>query len=132
MIQELSKLGGTEIQLAFTPHLLPINRGILSTIYFRLKSRQSLESLRDLYLNFYRESPFVRVRPLGYDPQTADVRGSNFLDLGFYHDPASDLYKVVSVIDNLCRGAGGQAVVNFNLMTGKPESFGLNTPALRP
>jgi N-acetyl-gamma-glutamyl-phosphate reductase len=132
IVQELSKLAGDGIKLAFTPHLLPINRGILTTAYFRLKGEASLGSLRELYRDFYRDARFVRLRGEGQDPQTADVRGTNFCDIGLYHDPESGLFKAVSVLDNLCRGAAGQAVVNLNLMTGKPEAFGLDRPALRP
>ncbi|MDR1111153.1 MAG: N-acetyl-gamma-glutamyl-phosphate reductase [Deltaproteobacteria bacterium] len=132
MIQELSLLAGQDVRLAFTPHLLPINRGILSTIYLALKPGAGLAALRELYLDFYKDSRFVRTRPLGHDPQTADVRGTNFCDLGLFHDPESGLFKIVSVIDNLCRGAAGQAVANLNLMTGRPECLGLGLPALRP
>jgi N-acetyl-gamma-glutamyl-phosphate reductase len=132
MIQELEKLAGIEVKLAFTPHLLPINRGILSTVYFKPKGQSNLDSVRDLYSDFYRQARFIRLRPSGYDPQTADVRGTNFCDLGLYFDSASGLFKVVSVIDNLCRGAAGQAVANLNLMTGKPEHYGLALAALRP
>jgi N-acetyl-gamma-glutamyl-phosphate reductase len=133
MIQELSLLGeGIDLKLAFTPHLLPINRGILSTVYFRPKGQIALADIFKLYEDFYQGAPFVRLRQSGYDPQTADVRGTNFCDLGLYLDQESGLCKVVSVLDNLCRGASGQAVANLNLMTGKPETFGLQLPALRP
>ena len=132
MIQELGKLAGSAIRLAFTPHLLPINRGILSTVYFRALGQPSLESVRELYRSFYDRAPFVRIRPAGYDPQTADVRGTNFCDLGLYYDSESGLFKIVSVLDNLCRGAAGQAVANLNLMEGLPETHGLALPALRP
>jgi N-acetyl-gamma-glutamyl-phosphate reductase len=132
MAQELSLLAGQDVRLAFTPHLLPINRGILSTVYLALKPGTSLGALRDLYLGFYEGSRFVRIRELGQAPQTADVRGTNFCDLGLFHDPESGLFKIVSVIDNLCRGAAGQAVANLNLMTGRPECLGLESSALRP
>ncbi|MDR1546311.1 MAG: N-acetyl-gamma-glutamyl-phosphate reductase [Deltaproteobacteria bacterium] len=132
MLQELSTLWGQQVKLAFTPHLLPINRGILATVYVKLAPPPSLEALRGLFLDFYREARFVRVRPLGQSPETADVRGTNFCDLALFHDRASGLFKIVSVIDNLCRGAAGQAVANLNLMTGRPEEHGLLLPAVRP
>jgi N-acetyl-gamma-glutamyl-phosphate reductase len=132
IVQELSSISGETVQLAFTPHLLPIGRGILSTVYFKLNQTPSLESLFDLYSEFYKSAKFVRVRPLDHAPQTADVRGTNFCDLALFHDPESSLYKVVSVIDNLCRGAGGQAVANLNIMTGHSEDYCLVQAPLRP
>jgi N-acetyl-gamma-glutamyl-phosphate reductase len=111
---------------------LPINRGILSTVYLKVRNNPSLESLRQLYLDFYQSAKFVRVRPLGYAPETNDVRGTNFCDLGLFYDQANDLWKIISVIDNLCRGAGGQAVANLNIMTAQSEDYGLVQAPLRP
>lgn len=130
--QELSRLHGRSLTVAFTPHLLPINRGILSTIYAVPKKELEAEELRDLYLDFYRAAPFVRIRPSGYEPQTSEVRGSNFCDLSLFYDRRSGLLKIVSAIDNLCRGASGQAVANMNLMSGRPETEGLDLAPLRP
>ena len=130
--QELSVLGKREIAVSFTPHLSPLNRGILSTIYVTPKSGVSAENLRELYLKFYADCPFVRVRPLGFEPQTADVRGTNFCDISLFCDQAAGLIKIVSAIDNLCRGASGQAVVNFNLLCGYPQTAGLAAAAVRP
>jgi len=130
--QELSVLHGGSLKLAFTPHLLPLNRGILSTVYARPKKASTAVELRDLYLDFYSRAPFVRVRPLGFEPQTSEVRGSNFCDLSLFYDERSGLVKIVSVIDNLCRGASGQALANFNLICGLPESEGLALAPLRP
>ena len=130
--QELSALAGRPVQAAFTPHLAPLNRGILSTVYVRPQSRVQDDELRDLYAAFYARAPFVRVRPLGFEPQTADVRGSNFCDISLFFDQRTGLLKIVSAIDNLCRGASGQAVCNYNLMTGQEETAGLLSAALRP
>jgi len=130
--QELSRLHGRSLTVAFTPHLLPINRGILSTIYAIPKKEIEVEELRNIFLDFYRSAPFVRVRPLGYEPQTSEVRGSNFCDLSLYYDRRGGLLKIVSAIDNLCRGASGQAVANMNLMSGWPETEGLGLAPLRP
>ncbi|MDR3204373.1 MAG: N-acetyl-gamma-glutamyl-phosphate reductase [Deltaproteobacteria bacterium] len=132
IIQELSILNGQVVKLTFTPHLVPMNRGILSTIYLKIKGQPKLVDLREIYLEFYRSDRFVRVRPLDYPPETADVRGTNYCDLGLFYDQESELYKIVSVIDNLCRGAAGQAVANLNLMTGRPEDLGLSGSGLRP
>ena len=130
MEQELSALAGRPLTVAFTPHLLPLNRGILSTIYVRPYRFPSPEELRGLYLDFYRDAPFVRVRPADFEPRTAEVRGTNFCDLGLFPDPRSGLIKIVSAIDNLCRGASGQAVANFNLLCGFNQTEGLNLAPL--
>ena len=132
MIQELEALSGGPFKLAFTPHLLPMNRGILTTVYARLARPESLSDLHARYVEYYRGDRFVRVGPLGRSPETADVRGTNFCDLALFHDPDSGLHKIVSVIDNLCRGAAGQAVANLNLMTGRPEGLGLELAPVRP
>jgi N-acetyl-gamma-glutamyl-phosphate reductase len=132
IVQELSSLAGSQIKISFTPHLLPINRGILSTIYVKLNQNPSLESLREIYRGFYQNAKFVRVKPLGISPETADVRGTNFCDLGLFYDKDNGLWKIISVIDNLCRGAGGQAVANLNLITGRSEDHGLVLAPLRP
>ncbi len=130
--QELSRLHGQAFPLAFTPHLAPMNRGILSTIYVESRREISWEELHSLYSDFYKDKPFMRVRPLGFEPQTSDVRGSNFCDLSLFWDRRASLVKIVSVIDNLCRGASGQAVANFNLMCGCGETDGLPSAAVRP
>jgi len=130
--QELSRLKGQSLTIAFTPHLLPLNRGILSTIYAVPSKGVQIDDLRDIYLKFYGSAPFVRVRPSGYEPQTSDVRGSNFCDLSLFYDQRAGLVKIVSAIDNLCRGASGQAVANMNLMSGWPEAEGLGLAPVRP
>ncbi len=130
--QELSALHGAGLTVAFTPHLLPLNRGILSTVYVRPRAGVKIADLHELYLGFYDRAPFVRVRPLGFEVQTSEVRGSNFCDLSLIHDSRTGLIKIISAIDNLCRGASGQAVANFNLMNGLMETEGLNLAPLRP
>jgi N-acetyl-gamma-glutamyl-phosphate reductase len=132
MEQELAALGGRPLTVSFTPHLAPLNRGILSTIYVRPASAAPAVELRALYLDFYKDAPFVRVRPLGFEPRTAEVRGTKFCDLSLFPDPHSGLVKIISAIDNLCRGASGQALANFNLMIGWPETEGLNLAPLCP
>jgi len=130
--QELSALAGRDLTVAFTPHLAPMNRGILSTIYATPTNDLTVEGLRDIYLDFYAHAPFVRVRPLGFEPQTSEVRGTNFCDISLFYDRRSGLVKIVSVIDNLCRGASGQALANFNLMCGRPETEGLLLTSVKP
>jgi len=132
MEQELSALGGRPLTVAFTPHLAPMNRGILSTIYVRLAGAAPAEELRAIYLDFYKNAPFVRVRLSGFEPRTVEVRGTNFCDLSLFPDPRSGLVKVISAIDNLCRGASGQALANFNLLNGWAETEGLNLAPLAP
>ncbi len=130
--QELSTLAGAQVKLAFTPHLAPLTRGILSTVYLSPQGAVDLDALHTAYLNFYATAPFVRVRPLGFEPRTADVRGTNFCDLSLFYDAENSLLKIVSVIDNLCRGASGQAIANFNLMAGYLQNAGISGGAICP
>ena len=123
--QELSLLAGHDLAVAFTPHLAPMNRGILSTVYAFPKNQVDIEELHKSYLAFYASSPLVRVRPLGYEPRTSEVRGTNFCDISLFFDSRTKLIKIVSALDNVCRGASGQALANFNLMTGQPELAGI-------
>jgi len=128
--QELSKLAGRKVKAHFTPHLIPIVRGILSTAHVFLRKPVSEKELLDLYRKFYASEPFVRVRE--ELPQVNFVVGSNYCDIGFERDSRSDWLVIVSVIDNLIKGAAGQAIQNMNLMLGFDETMGLKAPALRP
>ncbi|MFH1090800.1 MAG: N-acetyl-gamma-glutamyl-phosphate reductase [Pseudomonadota bacterium] len=130
--QELSLLAGRDLKISFTPHLVPLSRGILSTVYANLNQAGRQEDLHRVFSSFYQEEMFVRVRDRGDQPHTLDVRGTNFCDLGVFPDERTGRVKVVSVIDNLCRGASGQAVCNMNLMLGLPEETGLTGLGLRP
>ncbi|MGL4208315.1 MAG: N-acetyl-gamma-glutamyl-phosphate reductase [Candidatus Adiutrix sp.] len=130
--EQLSKIFGQPLGVSFTPHLLPMSRGILSTIYVSPQTPVSQQMLDELYQNFYASHHFVRVRPFGFEPQTSQVRGTNFCDLAVYHDARLGLIKIISAIDNLCRGAAGQALVNFNLMTSHHLRAGLDLLPLRP
>ena len=123
--QTLSALAGEAVTVSFTPHLLPVNRGILSTIYADLKQDVSTRTLLDIYARYYADEPFVRVMADGALPNVANVRGSNFCDIGLVCDARVGRVIVVSVIDNLCKGAAGQAVQNMNLACGLDESSGL-------
>ncbi|ABB30851.1 N-acetyl-gamma-glutamyl-phosphate reductase [Geobacter metallireducens RCH3] len=130
--QELSLLAGGPITITFTPHLVPMDRGILSTIYARLTGTDSVAELVKLYAEFYEGEPFVRVLPAGNVPSTAHVRGSNFCDIGLAVDSRTGRVIVVSAIDNLVKGAAGQAVQNMNIMYGFPETMGLEGLPLFP
>lgn len=123
--QELSIAAGTPVTVSFTPHLLPISRGILSTIYASLTSEGTAADLQALYEQTYRDEPFVRVLPAGVPPATQHVRGSNCCDLSLQKDPRTGRLIVMSAIDNIVKGASGQAVQNMNLMNGFPETMGL-------
>lgn len=130
--QELSKIAGADILLSFNPHLLPIDRGILSTIYTRLTSHRPVEEIHAAYDAYYADKPWVRVLPLGKLPETRFVRGTMFCDIGLVVDPRTGRLIVVSAIDNLCRGASGQAVACANLMSGLPSDTGLHLAPLMP
>jgi len=132
MEQELSLLAGTPVTVTFIPHLVPMSRGILGTLYANLTEPRFEADLRFLYEKFYQGHPFVRLHPAGRFPDTRDVRGSNFCDLSLRVDQKGRRVAVVSAIDNLNKGAAGQAVQNFNLMVGFPETMGLETPPFLP
>lgn len=123
--QELSEVVGKKITVSFTPHLIPMDRGILATCYAKLKKDLNSENLHQIYQEFYQEEPFVRLRPVGTFPSTAEVRMQNYCDLGVYADPRTGRAVIVSAIDNLTKGASGQAIQNMNLMMGFKESTGL-------
>ncbi len=127
--QELSKAAGSPVVASFTPHLLPMNRGILATIYVR----GDAEDVHRTLAGRYEDEPFVHVLPLGADaPQTRHVRGSNMCRIGVTADRQPGRTIVVSVIDNLVKGASGQAVQVANLMLGLPETTGLEAAPMFP
>ncbi len=123
--QELSGLAGKDLTVSFTPHLLPMSRGILSTVYAQLDKPVRPEDVYDVYRDAYQDEPFVRVCNPGVFPATQYVRGSNFCDVSFKVDTRTGRIVVVSVIDNLVKGAAGQAVQNMNLLCGFEETMGL-------
>jgi N-acetyl-gamma-glutamyl-phosphate reductase len=130
--QELSFLAGTEVRISFTPHLLPMGRGILSTVYAGLRDGVGTDQVDEAYRSFFSNAPFVRLCGRGELPATLQVRGSNFCDIGWKVDARTGRLIIVSVIDNLTRGASGQAVCNMNLMCGFPEDMGLNQAPWQP
>jgi N-acetyl-gamma-glutamyl-phosphate reductase len=117
--------------VTFTPHLVPMNRGILSTIYVR-GLQASARDLHALLLKSYAEEPFVHVLPFGTMPQTRHVRGSNMTFIGLAEDRIAGRAIICSALDNLTKGASGQAVQNMNVMLGFPETTGLEQVALFP
>jgi len=121
----LEQLNLTSGQIQFTPHLLPIPRGILSTIYIRLNEPGSIKSIQDIFDEFYASSPMVRVRRSPALPQIQHVVRTNFCDLGFQLSPDGKRLVVISCLDNLLKGASSQAVQNMNLMAGWHETEGL-------
>ncbi len=123
--QELSIAAGQPVTISFTPHLLPLSRGILSTIYAALTNKGRETDLQALYERVYREEPFVRLLPSGTPPATQHVRGSNYCDLSLQKDRRTNRLIVMSAIDNIVKGASGQAIQNMNLMNGFPETEGL-------
>ena len=122
--QELSLVAGEDITLSFTPHLVPMKRGIYATIYAELTEMKSKEELLSLYHEFYKDEPFVRVYDEGL-PESNHVSGSNFVDIGLCVDERLGRVIVISAIDNLVKGAAGQAIQNMNLICGFPETQGL-------
>ncbi|MDH3348158.1 MAG: N-acetyl-gamma-glutamyl-phosphate reductase [Desulfobulbaceae bacterium] len=123
--QELSALYNDDITISFTPHLLPISRGILSTIYASLDKEISEDELHGLYREAYDGETFVRICPPGVLPATQHVRGSNCCDIGMSLDKRTNRVIIMSAIDNIVKGASGQAIQNMNLMNGLPEETGL-------
>ena len=130
--QEFSLAAGRDVVVSFTPHLVPMNRGILSTIYVRGMLGKSVEDIHAILLKYYENEPFVHVLPFGQTPQTRHVRGSNMTFIGVANDRVPGRAIVISALDNLVKGASGQAVQNMNLMLGYPETLGLEQVALFP
>jgi N-acetyl-gamma-glutamyl-phosphate reductase len=130
--QEFSLAAGREVIVSFTPHLVPMNRGILSTIYVRGRRGRTPEDLHALLSKSYLREPFVHVLPFGETPHTRHVRGSNMTFIGVAKDRIPGRAIVVSALDNLVKGASGQAIQNMNLAMGWPETMGLEQVALFP
>ncbi|NPV27034.1 MAG: N-acetyl-gamma-glutamyl-phosphate reductase [Firmicutes bacterium] len=130
--QELSALAGRPVYVSFSPHLIPMTRGMLSTIYGRLIKPVRLEEVHAVYRDFYADKFFIRVLEPGELPQTKRLTGSNHCDIGLVLDQRTGRLVILSAIDNLVKGASGQAIQNMNLMFGYPETQGLEYPGLYP
>ncbi|HHW39084.1 MAG TPA: N-acetyl-gamma-glutamyl-phosphate reductase [Bacillales bacterium] len=118
--------------ITFSTHLVPMTRGIMSTIYAKAKHTMTIDELHELYNEAYENTPFVRVRPKGIFPSTKEVFGSNYCDIGLAYDERTGRIMIVSVIDNLVKGAAGQAIQNLNIMMGLDEKTGLNFVPVYP
>ncbi len=130
--QAISDFCRTQPLISFTTHLIPMNRGIMCTIYANLIADIQVDDLIEHYQNFYYDRPFIRIRPSGTWPSTKEVYGSNYCDIGFFVDQRTRRLTIVSVIDNLVKGAAGQAVQNLNIMYGWNEATGLYLNPLYP
>lgn len=130
--QTLSRVAGQDVTITFTTHLLPMTRGILATSYAALTQPRTDEEAVDLFRRYYEGRPFVRIRPAGKWPATKEVYGSNYCDIGVSVDKRTNRITVISVIDNLVKGAAGQAVQNLNLMMGLDETTGLEFTPVYP
>ncbi len=130
--QEISNLAGKKVVVNFTPHLLPVDRGILTTIYLKLRKRSDTKAVLVLYNKAYAKEPFVRVLTEGSLPNIKHVRGTNMCEIGVTVNERTNTLIIVSAIDNLVKGASGQAIQNMNLMMGFDETEGLCQHALYP
>jgi N-acetyl-gamma-glutamyl-phosphate reductase len=122
----LSREAGRPVSITFVPHLVPMSRGMLTTLYARPSGHLTTAMVQDCLESFYRERPFVRLRPPGAPPDTLHVRGTNYCDIGFVIDARNGRLILMAAIDNLGKGAAGQAIQNMNLMFGLDETAGLN------
>lgn len=130
--EQLGYAAGKKVVLNFTPHLVPMNRGILVTEYAKLMKEVSYEEVKAVYDKYYGSEKFVRVLEKDVCPETKWVEGSNYVDIGFKIDPRTNRIIMMGAIDNLVKGAAGQAVQNMNLMFGLPESEGLELVPMFP
>jgi len=130
--QVLSDESGEPVTVTFTTHLVPMTRGIMSTIYVNLKEKISTAEVIEQYKQFYQGKPFVRVRPQGKEPSTKEVLGSNYCDIGLHVDNRTGRLTIISVIDNLVKGASGQAIQNATLMNGWDVRTGLGDLPVYP
>ncbi|MSP32500.1 MAG: N-acetyl-gamma-glutamyl-phosphate reductase [Pseudolabrys sp.] len=130
--QEFSLAAGREVVITFTPHLVPMNRGIYATIYVRGNRGRSPQDLHAILLKFYAKEAFVHVLPFGEVPQSRHVRGSNMTFIGVANDRIEGRAIIIATLDNLVKGASGQAIQNMNLVLGYPETLGLEQVALFP
>jgi len=130
--QELSEMAQKKVAVTFVPHLIPMDRGILTTIYLVLTKKWKTEEVLNTFQEHYEKEPFVRICPKGKFPNTKDVRGSNYCNIGIKVDEADGRAVIVTAIDNLVKGASGEAVQNMNIMLGYPETMGLDVLPLFP
>jgi N-acetyl-gamma-glutamyl-phosphate reductase len=130
--QGLTEAAGSAVGVTFVPHLIPMVRGIEATLYAQLQNPSDFDRLQSLFEERFRDEPFVDVMPFGSHPETRSVRGANLCRMALHRQEDSNMVIVSSVIDNLVKGAAGQAVQNMNIMFGLDEGMGMNSPALLP
>ena len=130
--EQLGYASGEKVVLNFTPHLVPMNRGILATEYATLKKKVTYEEVKAVYDQYYEKEKFVRVLDRDVCPETKWVEGSNYVDIGFKIDPRTNRIIMMGAIDNLVKGAAGQAVQNMNLLFGLPEDEGMELVPMFP
>lgn len=130
--QMLSHVSGEDVTVSFTPHLIPMNRGMITTSYLRLKPGVSFEDVRAAYEARYADEPFIYIEAEGQAPQTRHIRASNHVRIGLFKDRKPGRIIITAVIDNLTKGSSGQAVQNYNVVQGWDETIGLMSPAVFP
>ena len=130
--EQLSYAAGKPVTISFTPHLVPMNRGILVTAYASLAADVTEKEIRAAYEKYYKNEYFVRLLEPGVVPQTRWVEGSNFVDIGYKVEPRTHRLIMMGALDNLVKGAAGQAVQNMNLLFGLPENEGLQLAPMFP
>ncbi len=130
--QELTRLANRDLNISFSPHLIPMTRGMESTLYAKLKKEISTSALQEIYQRFYQGEPFVRILKPGSFARTGNVVYSNYCDIGVTVDSRTGRAIITSALDNLIKGASGQAVQNMNIMQGFGERTGLDFPAIFP
>ena len=130
--EQLSLAAGKPVTISFTPHLVPMNRGILVTAYGTLLKSVTYEEVKAIYDKYYENEYFVRVLDRDESPQTKWVEGSNFVDVNFKIDPRTNRVVMMGAMDNLVKGAAGQAIQNMNIMFGLPENRGLKLVPMFP
>jgi len=129
---ELSHLTQKKITVTFVPHLIPMDRGILTTLYVSFVKQVKTDDVLNTFYEYYQKEPFIRIYPKGKVPNTKDVRGSNYCDIGVVVNESDGRGVIVTAIDNLVKGASGEAVQNMNIMLGYPETMGLDVVPLFP
>ncbi len=130
--QVLSRAAGAPLHIHFTPQVVPMSRGMLSTLYIKLAKGKTVQDVRNMLIECYHDEPFIQIAPPGHTPSTREVVGSNRCKIGVFESSTPDRVIVVSVIDNLIKGASGQAVQNMNILLGLPELTALDMIPMFP
>jgi len=130
--ENLSLLAGQKIQLSFVPHLIPVNRGILTTIYCKPNQPLDYDRIREAFIGLYGNDKFIRLLPKGVSAETKWVKGSNYMDIGIFLDERTNRIIITSALDNLIKGSAGQAIQNMNIMFGFKEESGLDRVSMFP